>query len=52
MAIRSTLTPGQITLTAKREGLQAGTITLDAKPVAITDGLALEMPQTLKPASP
>jgi beta-galactosidase len=51
VAIRSTPTPGQITLTAKRDGLTPATITIDAKPVAIKDGLTLEMPQTLKSAS-
>jgi beta-galactosidase len=52
VAIRSTQTAGQITLTAKRDGLQPGTLTIDAKPVEIKDGLTQEMPQTLKPASP
>jgi beta-galactosidase len=51
VAIRSTLTPGTITLTAKREGLKPGTVTLDSKPVAIQDGLTLEMPPTLSPAA-
>jgi len=51
VAIRSTLTPGPITVTATRPGLQSGTITIDSRPVAIKDGLMLEMPQTLKPAS-
>jgi beta-galactosidase len=50
VAIRSTPTPGQITLTAKRDGLTPATITIDAKPVVIKDGLTLEMPQTLKSA--
>jgi len=40
VAIRSTLTPGKITLTATRAGLEPATIQLDSKPVAITDGLA------------
>jgi beta-galactosidase len=51
VSIRSTLTPGTITLTAKREGLQPGTITFDSKPVEIKDGLTLEMPPTLSPAA-
>jgi beta-galactosidase len=46
--VRSTLTAGKITLTAKRQDLPPATITIDAKPVAIKDGLTLEMPQTLK----
>ena len=52
VAIRSTAMPGTITLTAKRDGLQPATITIDAQPVDIKDGLTLEMPQTLKTASP
>jgi len=51
VSIRSTLTPGTITLTARREGLKPGTVTLDSKPVAIQDGLTLEMPPTLSPAA-
>jgi beta-galactosidase len=51
VAMRSTLMPGTIRLTAKREGLQPGTVTFDSKPVAILDGLTLEMPQTLSPAA-
>ena len=51
VAIRSTLTPGQIKLTATRPGLQSGTITIDAKPVGIKDGLTQQLPQTLKAAS-
>jgi beta-galactosidase len=52
VAIRSTMTAGAIMLTAKREGLQSATITIDAKPVAIKDGLTQETPQTLKAAAP
>ena len=52
VAVRSTLTPGQITLTAKRDGLQPATITLDSKPVAITGGLSTQMPQTMKAVLP
>ena len=40
VAIRSTLAPGKITLTATRNGLEPATIQLESKPVAITDGLA------------
>jgi len=40
VAIRSTLTPGQITLTATRAGLEPATVQLESKPVAITNGLA------------
>jgi beta-galactosidase len=51
VAVRSTLAPGTITVTATREGLQPGTVTFDSKPVAIKDGLTLEMPPTLSPAA-
>jgi beta-galactosidase len=47
VAIRSTLTPGTITVTATREGLAPGTVTIEAKPVKIVGGLELAMPQTL-----
>jgi beta-galactosidase len=47
VAIRSTLTPGKITMTAKRDGLTPATITVDSKPVEVKDGLTLTMPQTL-----
>jgi len=47
VAIRSTLTPGTITLTAKRGGLTPATIEIKSAPVAITGGLTLEMPQQL-----
>jgi beta-galactosidase len=39
VAMRSTLMPGTIRLTAKREGLKPATITFDSKPVVIKDGL-------------
>jgi beta-galactosidase len=47
VAIRSTLTPGTITVTATREGLTPGTVTIEAKPVQIVAGLALSLPPTL-----
>ena len=47
VAIRSTLTPGTITITAKREGLTAATIKVDSKAVEILNGLSLTMPQRL-----
>jgi beta-galactosidase len=37
--IRSTAKPGTITLTARRQGLPAATVTLESKPVAVRDGL-------------
>jgi beta-galactosidase len=39
VAIRSTLKPGTITLTATRTGLEPATVKIEAKPVKITDGL-------------
>jgi beta-galactosidase len=52
VAIRSTLTPGTITLTATRDGLKPATVTVESKPVTVTDGLTTEMPQTLPPPVP
>jgi len=51
VAMRSTLMPGTIKLTATREGLQPATITFDSKPVAVVDGLTQEMPATLSPTT-
>ncbi len=39
VAIRSTMTPGNITLTATRAGLEPATIQIESKPVSVTDGL-------------
>ena len=39
VAIRSTLTPGTIALTATREGLVPATIQITSSPIAIKDGL-------------
>jgi beta-galactosidase len=39
VAIRSTLTPGTITLTATRDGLEPATVKVESQPVTITDGL-------------
>jgi len=47
VAVRSTLTPGTITVTATREGLTPATVTIDAKPVKIVGGLGYAMPPTL-----
>jgi beta-galactosidase len=49
VSIRSTEQPGAITLTATRDGLQPGTITIESKPVAIKDGIEAVMPQTITP---
>ena len=47
MAIRSTLTPGTITVTATRDGLKPATVTLKSAPVEITAGLSKELPPQL-----
>jgi beta-galactosidase len=47
VAIRSTLTPGTITVTAKREGLTSATVKIESKPVDIMDGLTKDQPQQL-----
>jgi beta-galactosidase len=47
VAIRSTLTPGTITVTAKRDGLTAATINVDSKEAGITNGLSKVQPQRL-----
>ena len=39
VAIRSSLTPGTITLTATRDGLEPATLKVDSKPVDIAGGL-------------
>jgi beta-galactosidase len=49
VAMRSTLVPGTFTVTAKREGLQPATITIETKAVEMLDGLTQIMPQTLSP---
>jgi len=47
VAVRSTLKPGTITVTATREGLTAATVKIESKPVEIVGGLTRVMPQTL-----
>jgi beta-galactosidase len=47
VAVRSTLTPGTITVTATRAGLKAATVTIESKPVEITAGLETAMPPRL-----
>ena len=51
VAMRSTLIPGTIKLTATRAGLQPATVSFDTKPVTITDGLSQEEQVTLSPAA-
>ena len=45
VAIRSTPTPGTITLTATRAGLASATVQIPSHTVDIQDGLSTEMPQ-------
>jgi beta-galactosidase len=47
VAVRSTPTPGTITVTATREGLVPATVKIDSKPVEIADGLMRTLPPTL-----
>ena len=47
VAVRSTLTPGTITVTATRAGLKPATVTIESKPVHLTAGLETEMPPRL-----
>jgi beta-galactosidase len=48
VAVRSTLTPGTITVTATREGLTPATVKIEAKPVEIVGGLQRTPPTTLQ----
>jgi beta-galactosidase len=47
VAIRSTLTPGAITVKATRDGLTPATVTIDSHAVGFKDGLDTDMPQNL-----
>ncbi|MGA2262360.1 MAG: sugar-binding domain-containing protein [Acidobacteriota bacterium] len=47
VAIRSTLTPGAITVTATRAGLTPATVKTESKPVEIIGGLMRALPPTL-----
>jgi beta-galactosidase len=44
VAIRSTLTPGTITIKATRDGLTPATVTIDSHAVSFKDGLDTDMP--------
>ncbi len=44
VAVRSTLTAGEITVTATRAGLTPATVKIQSKPVEITDGLGRDRP--------
>jgi beta-galactosidase len=48
VAVRSTLTPGAITITAKRDGLKSAQLQLTSKKVIVTDGIATFMPLRIK----
>jgi beta-galactosidase len=48
VAVRSTLTAGTITVTAKRDGLNSARIPIASKPVVVTDGIATFWPQQLE----
>ncbi|HTQ38199.1 MAG TPA: DUF4982 domain-containing protein [Pirellulales bacterium] len=50
VSLRSTLTAGKVTLTATRDGLQAGTLELESKPVKLQDGLSEMVERRLTPA--
>jgi beta-galactosidase len=47
VAVRSTLTPGVITVTAKRDGLTSASIKIDSRAVEIVNGLSKALPQRL-----
>jgi beta-galactosidase len=44
VAIRSTLKPGTVILTASRPALESASVRIESKPVDIADGLARELP--------
>jgi beta-galactosidase len=46
VAVRSTYTPGTITITATRKGLTSATVKIESVAVDIVGGLTLSMPQT------
>jgi beta-galactosidase len=52
VAIRSTLTPGAITVTATRDGLAPATVTLQSLPVNVSFGLELMPPAELPEPRP
>ncbi len=51
VAIRSTLTPGTITLTATRPGLAPATVQIPSHAMDIKDGLGTELPQVFSSVS-
>ena len=48
VAVRSTLTGGAITVTARRDGLNSAQIQIASKPVVMADGIATFWPQQLQ----
>ena len=48
VAVRSLLTAGTITVTAKRDGLKSAQVQITSKPVVVTDGIATFWPQQLQ----
>jgi beta-galactosidase len=44
VAVRSTMTPGTITVTASRDGLESGSVDIVSAPVSIADGLQKALP--------
>jgi beta-galactosidase len=48
VSVRSTLSPGTITITASRSGLQPAQIQITAKPIKVADGLTASMPERLQ----
>ena len=51
VALRSTLTPGTITVTATRDGLKPATVTIQSHAVDYQDGLETNMPPSFSSAS-
>jgi len=51
VAIRSTLTPGTIKVTASRAGLKSDSVSFTSSPIVITDGLTQETQVTLSPTT-
>jgi beta-galactosidase len=50
VAVRSTMTPGTIKVTATRDGLKSATVSFESKPVTVVDGLSQEVAVTLSPS--
>jgi beta-galactosidase len=48
VAVRSTLTPGAITVTAKRDGLKSAEIQIVSKKIVVTDGISTVKPAHMK----